>query len=359
MRNERNRNIQTHETTYRININMNRNMMKICRDLNDSNDMLYYLIYKEACDTYAVIGAPCNYLYQNDAAQFFGTCLYVSENNISDIMQNEFTIHKDVFGIPMISTAKKTVGDKIISLNSRQIRELPLNHKIDTDPGFLPAFYSAYTCFDCKDVIKIIEPRSSMKALYEEKEEFRRFVDGITELFGIRMNQLGIAGSAALHTDHPKDYDIVFYGNADELRRINNIVMDINKIQGVPTAMGMPLPFSFLYKGHIVDTFYVYDDSRIKNLYSAEIRKKNIQFACKVTDDRYALQVEPFFGVNADGFSYLIIAETFFHAVIRSGDTIEGYGDILEWNNNGKTVNVMLCREPFEQIKEFTRYFYR
>ena len=100
-------------------------ILKKCRNYNDSNDILYYLIHNKQHDTYAIVYAPCNYLFKNEENQFFGICIYVSDNNISPAMSKSFVYHKEMFGIPMTKTTKKLDGDHEAILDSRQIQNLP------------------------------------------------------------------------------------------------------------------------------------------------------------------------------------------------------------------------------------------
>ncbi|MDO5444922.1 MAG: hypothetical protein Q4F31_04805 [Eubacteriales bacterium] len=334
-------------------------ILKKCRALNDSNDILYYLIHSRKYDTSAVICAPCNYLFQNNEDQFFGTCLYVSENNIREEMRSDFPFRKTQCGIPMIKTTIRKDGVRNVSLDNRQIRELPYRYRPDSIPRFHSSFLQSYTCFECADVIEIIDPRAAMIRLCCEDADFRSYVAALGKRFEVSPEQMGLAGSAALGAEKSSDYDIVFYGNAEELRRIHNTVININQKQGVPQAYGLPLPFRFLFREQLVDAFYVCEDFNRNNLHSAEMICENVSFRCRVTDDTYALQMEPFFKVENSDFSYVLLAETFFHATIRKGNVIEGCGDILCWEHDGKKESVMLCREPFRQLKDYTRYYYQ
>ncbi len=334
-------------------------ILKRCRAYNHSNDNLYYLIHQKEFDTYAVISAPCNYLFSNDQDQFFGTGVYMSNNNFSSRMRTEFTSQKELLGIPLTKTTTGTIGGESYTLDNYEIRELPYLHRPDTAPRFSSPFYPAYTCFECEDVIDIVEPKAALRELCRRDEGFRSFLTELAETFGTEPDKLGLSGSLSLGADSPGDYDIVFYGNVDKLRRINDLIKEINRLQGIPKVGGLPLPFRFIFKECIIDAIFVYEDSDLLTLHTARTIKTNVPFKCRVTDDTRALQFEPFFGVDNEAFSSLIIAESFFHAVIQKGNTIEGIGDILEWEHNGAKENVMLCKDPYRQIKDWTRYFFQ
>ena len=334
-------------------------ILKKCRAYNRSNDILYYLIRKKQADTYAVVLAPCNYLYQNDKDQFFGTCIYMSENNLSNAMRCDFTDRRELFGIPMVKIAEKTENGKKVFLDSWQIRALPFRCRMDSAPRFSSPFYPSYTCFECEDVVDIIEPRAARMNLFLRDGEFRTFLTRLTERLEIMPEQVGITGSAALGVDSPNDYDIIFYGDREELRRINSILLEINRSNGIPNVFGMPLPFRFIFENRVIDTLFVDEDPELNNLYTARQIRTEVPFSCRVTDDTAALQVEPFLRVDSKEFSSLIIMETFFHGVIRKGNVIEGTGDLLSWEHDGKEEYVMMCREPFRQLKDYTRYFFQ
>ena len=107
-------------------------ILEKCRKFNSSNDYLYYLIHNREHDTYAVVYSACNYLYANDENQFFGTCIYVSENNIPEEMADAFPCRKTLFNIPMVKIATKEENGKQMSLDNRHIRALPLKHRVDS-----------------------------------------------------------------------------------------------------------------------------------------------------------------------------------------------------------------------------------
>lgn len=334
-------------------------MLKKCREYNTSNDYLYYLIYRKQYDVYAIINAPCNYLYQNDEDQFFGTCIYTSENNISSEMSDSVPEGRNLFGIPMVKIASRKENGKVFSLDNRRIRELPLRYRLDSVPRFSSPFIPAYSCFECEDVIDIIEPRKVMTNLCQSNGEYAAFVSCLTDRFQIRPEQVGMAGSAALRADSIDDYDIVFYGDAEELKRIDGIRNEINRVQGVPTIDGFPLPFRMMFEGHTVDTMFVYDPPVLKGMHLARQIRSDVPFRCCVTDDPAGLQVGPYLKVTGEDYSAAMIADSFFHTVIQKGDIIEGRGDLLQWEHNGETENVIYCRYPFDQLTDFTRYFYR
>lgn len=334
-------------------------ILEKCRAYNHSNDILYYLIRKKQADAYAVVMAPCNYLYQNDEDQFFGTCIYVSENILSDAMRRDFTQKRELFGIPMVKISEKTENGKNASLDSWQIRALPLRCRMDSVPRFSSPFFPSYTCFECEDVLDIIEPREARADLFRKCGEFRSFLTRLNELFEIKPEQVGITGSAALGVDSPNDYDVIFYGSKDELRRIGRIIFEINRRNGTPKVFGMPLPFRFIFENRVVDTLFVDENPELNNLHTARMIRAEVPFKCCVTDDAAALQVETFLRVDSKEFSALIIMETFFHGVIRKGNVIEGVGDLLLWEHDGKEEYVMMCREPFRQLKDYTRYFFQ
>ncbi len=331
-----------------------------CREYNSSNDYLYYLIYKKQYDVYAIINAPCNYLYRNDEDQFFGTCIYTSENNISDEMADSVPEGKNLFGIPMVKIAsRKKKNGKTEALDNRRIRELPLRYGLNSVPRFSSPFIPAYSCFECEDVIDIIEPRKALADLCRSSGDCASFVSELTERFEIAPEQLGMAGSAALCADSIDDYDIVFYGDAAELRRIWGIQTEINRVQGVPKLDGFPLPFRMMFGGHPVDTLFVYDPPVLEGIHTARQIRGDVAFRCRVTDDPAGLQVGPYLKVSGEDYSAAILADSFFHAVIQKGDIIEGRGDLLQWEHNGETENLIFCRYPFDQLTDFTRYFYR
>lgn len=333
-------------------------ILEKCRACSGSHDILYYLIRRKS-GTYAVICAPCNYLYRNDKDQFFGVCAYASEDNFTESARRELPFVKKLFGIPMVKTTVRREGGEVIILDNRQIRELPFRSRIDSEPRFSSPFIPAYTCFECGDVTAIIEPRAAFAELCRRDADFRSFADRLAERFEITTEQIGISGSLALGAAKADDYDIVFYGDRAELKRINGVIADINSVGGVPKVSGMPLPFRFIMEEHIVDALFVDEDPALDSLHTARQIRSDVPFRCRVTDDEFAMQVEPFLSVDGEEYSSLLIADTYFHSVIRKGDVIEGIGDILRWEHDGRTEFVMLCREPLRQIKDFTRYFYR
>lgn len=334
-------------------------MLKKCREYNNSNDYLYYLIYRKQYDVYAVINAPCNYLYRNDEDQFFGTCIYTSENNISDEMADSVPEGKNLFGIPMVKIASRKENGKVSALDNRQTKELPLRYRLDSVPRFSSPFIPAYSCFECEDVIDIIEPRKALANLCRRNADYASFVSALTERFKIAPEQLGMAGSAALCADSIDDYDIVFYGDAAELKRINGIQAEINRVQGVPKLNGFPLPFRMIFGGHAVDTLFVYEPPVLGEIQFARQIRSDVPFRCCVTDDPAGMQVGPYLKVSGEDYSAAVLADSFFHAVIQKGDIIEGRGDLLQWEHNGGTENIIYCRYPFDQLIDFTRYFYR
>lgn len=336
-----------------------REILKKCREYDSSNDYLYYLIHKKQSDTYAVIGAPCNYLFRNDKDQFFGTCIYVSENNLPAGMAAEFPCKKKLFGIPMVKITDKMIHGNVSFLTNPEIRELPFRFRMDSVPGFRSPFIPSYTCFACEDVAEIITPRAALTDLCRKNEDFRSFIERITELFDIKNEQIGIAGSVALGADVSADYDIVFYGDPEELWRIHRIAEEMNRRQGTPKSGNMPIPFRVIIEGRIVDILYVYDRPLLAGVHTARLLKTEVPFRCRVTDDTAALQVEPYLKVDGENFSSLLLEESLLHAVFRTGDMIEGKGDLIRWEHNGKTETMMLCRYPLAQILDYPRYFYR
>lgn len=334
-------------------------ILKKCREFNNSNDFLYYLIHREPGDIYAVILANSNYLYRNDADQFFGTCIYVSENNISDEMGSAFPVRKRLLGIPMVKICERTDSQGVHSLTNPEVSALPFRYRIDADPRFYSPFIPAYTCFNCEDVIDIIEPKTALTNLYRRNGDFRSFLSALTDRFDLRPEQIGITGSAALGAETCGDYDIVFYGDPDELHRISGIVAGINRKQGTPKVGGLPLPFRMIFQDRIADVVYVCDPQPLDGIHSARQIKTDVAFSCRVTDDTFSLQAQPFLTVDGEDFSSLLIADSFLHAVLKKGDVIEGGGDLLRWEHNGKSENIMLCKNPPAQLKHYLRYFYR
>lgn len=334
-------------------------IIKKCREYDSSNDFLYYLIYKKQHNVYAVIASPCNYLYCNNTDQFFGTCIYSSENNISESMRPLFPFKKELFGIPMVKTVLKVDNGNTISLDNRQVRELPFIYKIDASPRFQSPFISGYTCFECEDVIDIIDPRSALQRLCSKKEDLCSFIAELADCFSITSSQIGIAGSAALGADSVSDYDIVFYADTEKLIGINNTMLELNKTQTAPYLKGSYLPFRFEFMNSIVDTLFVYEDLKLNSIHESRLVYENVFFRCRATGTAFPLQAPPFIGVDCSEFSYILILDTFFHALIREGDIIEGTGDIIQWEHDGKKENIMLCKEPFRQLKDFTRFFNR
>lgn len=334
-------------------------ILKKCREYNNSNDILYYLIRQKQSDTYAVILAPCNYLYQNDEDQFFGTCIYVSENNVSDVMRPEFPNVKRLSGFPMVKICERTDSQGVHSLTSPEVRALPFRYRIDAEPRFRSPFIPAYTCFECEDVINITDPKTALMNLCRRDSDSRSFISALADRFGISPEQIGISGSTSLGAETFSDYDIVFYGDPDKLHRINGIVADINRRQGTPKVGGLPLPFRMIFQGNIVDVLYVYDSRPLDGIISARKIRTDAAFRCRVTDDTLSLQAQPFLTVDGEDFSSLLIADTFLHAVLKRGDIIEGRGDLLRWEHNGKAENIMFCKDPPTQLKNYLRYFYR
>ena len=334
-------------------------ILKKCREFNNSNDYLYYVIHKEPSDTTAIICAPCNYLYANDADQFFGICIYVSENALPDELQSAFPSRKRLLGLPMAKISEKTGPEGTSYLLSPQIQELPLRCRLDAAPKGSSGFSPAYTCYSCEDVVDIISPRKALLDRCRENADLRAFLSSLAGRFGLETEQMGLIGSAALGSDHPVDYDIVFYGDASELLRIKGIIDEINHEQGTPIVGGLPLPFRFRHEGCKVDTIFVYEPSMLSGIHSARPVRTGVPFRCRVTDDTWALQVEPYMKVDGEDFSSLLIVETFFHCVFRKGDIIEGRGDILLWNHDGTDEAIMVCRDPFSQLIDFTKYFTR
>lgn len=334
-------------------------ILEKCREYNASNDYLYYRLYREETDTSAIVCAPCNYLYTNAEDQFFGVCIYMSENNLGRGMRPAFPTVKELFGTRMVKVAERTDSQGTRSLDNREIRELPFRHRLDSEPRFPSPFIPAYTCFECADVTDILDPRTALADRCRRNGEFRSLIGALAERFGVETERIGLTGSAALGSGKPGDYDIVFYGDTAELWRINGIMADINRRQGTPKVGGLPLPFRMVFEGRIVDTLMVYDTPASAGVHAARLARADVPFRCRVTDDAAALQVEPYLQVDGGDYSSLILAETFFHAVLRKGDVIEGRGDIIVWEHGGKEERTMLCREPFRQLQDFTRYFRR
>lgn len=334
-------------------------ILKKCREYNNADDYLYYLIRQKQADTYAVILALCNYLYRNNEDQFFGTCIYVSENNISDVMRAEFPNRKRMLGIPMVKICERTDRQGVHSLTSTEVKALPFRYRIDAAPRFCSPFIPAYTCFDCEDVIGIIDPKTALTDRYRRERDFRSFISALTDRFGLRQEQLGITGSAALGAETCADYDIVYYGDHDELHRINGIIADINRKQGTPKAGGVPLPFRTVFQNRVVDVMYVGDSQPLDGIHSARRIKTDTAFSCRVTDDTFSLQSQPFLTVDGEDFSSLLLSDSFLHAVLKKGDVVEGRGDLLRWDHNGKTEDIMFCGDPPAQLKNYLRYFYR
>lgn len=334
-------------------------ILKKCKTCNDSNDILYYIVEKKEFDVYAVVCAPCNYLFQNDAEQFFGSCIYMSEKNLNEDMRSRFPCRRDIRGITMRKVCEKTEGGKKQFLDNSQIRELPFLHRIDAEPRFESVFIPSYTCYDCADVIDIIDPRTVQLDLYGQNDDFRSFIDELKVLFDVKPEQMGLTGSASLSIPAPSDYDIVFYGDKNELRRIDNVIAELNRKRCAPKASGLSLPFRFMLGERVVDTLLVDTAPDLPRLHAAKLIRRGVPFSCRVTDDRAAFQVEPILIVDSMEFSYVIIIETFFHAAIRKGDMVEGVGDLVLWEHDGKEEYAMLLREPFSQLKNFTRYFTR
>lgn len=334
-------------------------ILKKCREYNNSNDILYYLIRQKRSDAYAVIHVPCNYLYRNDENQFFGTCIYVSENNVSEAMRPDFPTRKRLCGIPMVKICERTDSQGVHSLTNPEIRQLPFRHRIDSDPRFSSAFISAYTCFECEDVVGITEPKAALADLCRRNSDARSFTSALADRFGISPEQIGITGSAALGAERRGDYDVIFYGSPDELRRISGIIADINRKQGTPKIGGMPLPFRMIFQGNIVDVLYVYDSLTLDGIHSARQIRTDVAFRCRVTDDTLVLQSQPFLKVDSEDFSSLFLAESFFHSVLKKGDVIEGRGELLRWEHDGKSEDIMFCKTPLVQLKNWPQYFYR
>lgn len=334
-------------------------ILQRCRKYNDSNDILYYLVGKREYDVYAVVSAPCNYLYQNDKDQFFGSCIYMSENNLNEDMCSWFPYRKDILGIPMRKVCERSEDGKKYSLENSQIRELPFLHRIDTEPRFESVLIPGYTCYECADVIDIIEPRMALRELYDRNDDFRLLVDELKVLFDVKPEQMGLTGSAALNNPAPGDYDIVFYGNKDELRRIDSVITALNKQRCAAKVFGLSLPFRFVIGEHTVDVLSVDNTLALPHLHEAGLIRKDVPFSCRVTDDSFTFQAEPMLTVDSNEFSRVLIIETFFHAAIRKGDIVEGKGDLVLWEHDGKEEYVMLLKEPFRQLKDFSRYFNR
>lgn len=333
-------------------------ILKKCRAYNNSNDLLYYLIGKKEYDIYAAIYAPCNYLFSNNEDQFFGTGIYMSENNFGNELLKEFTARRTICGIPMIKTpVKHNVNNELGTLDNNEIRELPVLHRLHSEPRFHTPFYPGYYCFECDDVIDIIDPKIAFMDLYRRDESFCSFMTGLADYFDVRPEQLGVFGSVAMGCDSAGDYDIIFYGNKKELKRIRDLITEMNSIHGVPRVGGRPIPFRFIFDGIFVDAFYVYEDSELGSLHTAQTIKTNVPFRCSVIDDSSGLQVVPFLGVDSKDFSSLIVMESYFHSVFKTGNIIEGCGDLLEWEHNGVKENVMLCKDPYRQIKDWSQYF--
>lgn len=336
-----------------------KDILEKCREYNGSNDYLYYRLYREQTDTRAIVCAPCNYLYTNDEDQFFGVCIYMSENNLGDGMRPFFPNVRELFGTRMVKVTERTDSLGTRSLDNQEIRELPFRNRIDAEPRFQSSFIPAYTCFECADVTDILDPRTSLADLCRRNGEFHSFINALAERFRVETDRIGLVGSAALGAETPNDYDIVFYGDTAELWRINGIMAEINRKQGTPKVGGLPLPFRILFEGRIIDTLKVYDSPASAGVHAARLVRPDVPFRCRVTDDTAALQVEPYLQVDGEDYSSMILAETFFQCVLRKGDVIEGRGDIIVWEHGGKEERTMLCREPFRQLRDFTRYFHR
>lgn len=193
--------------------------------------------------------------------------------------------------------------------------------------------------------------------LCSENIRFRYYTEDLLEQFDLKPEQTGLAGSAATGAANPGDYDIVFYGNNDELKRINRIIKKRHAEQkNTKDCSTATLPFQFVHKGTMIDAFFVYDRLVSHNLNTACIICENVSFQCVVTDDSMAMQAEPVLGVDADRFSYLIIVDAMFRAVFKKGDIIEGIGDLACWVHNGTKEKLMICKYPLQQIKDYQSF---
>ncbi len=132
----------------------------------------------------------------------------------------------------------KRPQNELGTLNNNEIRELPFLHRLHSEPRFQTPFYPGYYCFECDDVIDIVDPKIAFMDLYRRDESFCSFMTGLADYFDVRPEQLGVFGSVAMGCDSAGDYDIIFYGNKKELKRIRDLITEMNSIHGVPRVGG-------------------------------------------------------------------------------------------------------------------------
>lgn len=322
-------------------------------------DTLYYYIVDKNTGVEAYVFSEYNTFFANKEKKVVGKCFYLHVPSLDNrICQNFKT--KIICGKNFLNLGYKRNGNDFIVNPDTDIKNFTSQYLPCSQLSFDNIFARNYSCFNEDIVVGVSEPKVALKQLYAKNTKIHSIIDEIINSFEVDVNDLGITGSTALSGDISSDYDIIFYSNINKLNEIKCKIDYFRHKRGIVNEYKMNWPCRYYdSNSNLICCFFVCTDYNYQPLKSAKIVENTYLFDITIKDASLSTLKAPVLEVHDGCITSLIIFNSGFKGVLKSGDRIKGYGKIIKYHDNGREHYSILSLNPYREIQNYNSFFCR
>lgn len=316
---------------------------------NNSDDILYYYIFDDITKSSAFVFAEYNSFFSNDKNTIVGKCMYINAPTMG--INDKYYKNKNILGKDYMNIGYRKRGNEYIINSDKFILSLVEKNNLFRFANSNSIFSTNYSVFDIKSVKGVSEPRKSLKMLYKKEGKFEKIIDNIMRIFKVDIDDLGLTGSLSLGSSNASDYDIVFYGNISKLNLIKERIDFYKNKNGHVIEYGVNWPCRFYDDDcNLICCFFNCTDNIYEPIKNAVIVKENYSFEAKIIDDTFSILKAPILRIDEFNYDNIILFNSGFKGILKTGDIINGVGKIIRYNKNGKCKYSILCTNPYDEL---------
>jgi len=221
--------------------------------------------------------------YCHPEGALYGKIIYYPQEDGS------VTIH----GRPYECLTKRLIDDEMVYIShpAQIARQCELDPSLDKER---PPYAEYELEFPLGQFVGYFDCRKSLQKGMERYPAIERAVLQISEVLDIPIERLGVTGSLAygVYDPHDEDFDVVFFGTAEENRRVIETIYTITRDPARQVIEYNKLwPMRFHHRGVLVCPFFVYSDWNEVPLkdFTMEVLKEKVCATGRVCEDMHAI----------------------------------------------------------------------
>lgn len=332
-----------------------------CIENNFSTDYLYYVVQDKKSHAKSIICSAWNLLFSNEHQQIAGVTIYTTKNNVPKHQHKDYSPSKIINGEEYIKVCAKIIDGVYHNLTFKENKEQIFLNKIDVEPKFSSILTDNFTFYNYEDVIDIIDPISSARHAYETSSRVKKVLNMIMEDYSIPLENIGVIGSVALGSNETHDFDLILYGNSNEIARYKKILDKQITKNGKFKVGDIYVPFLYDRNGESLDILFSYKFDKPISYKRPRLIKDNIYFEVEICSEDWSYNQFPIYIAKSSKLKLLTLRlglmSSLFRMSIKKGDVVKGVGSLVKYIHNGQIKHMILCVYPEEQIENYQQYF--